>query len=154
MMLLSKVFPLSERSAVNVLGAFHTNSAVAYESLEEWSKQGGGSSKSNESNSNGSNTSSTADGKNNESILSYNFYATFWNMQRYFADPQTLLLLNNDEATFKTTAAASKQSLKSQNKHQQQKSTMFQFINDANTILSAFESNSFTEDVRKSLRIR
>ena len=154
MMLLSKVFPLSERSAVNVLGAFHTNSAVAYESLEEWSKQGGGSSKSNESNSNGSNTSSTADGKNNESILSYNFYAIFWNMQRYFADPQTLLLLNNDEGTFKTTAAASKQSLKSQNKHQQQKSTMFQFINDANTILSAFESNSFTEDVRKSLRIR
>ena len=63
MLMLSKVFPLSERSAVNVLGTFHVGSVARFDD------DGGG-----------------------EGGVGHEFYAKFWGLQSVFADPHGTIL--------------------------------------------------------------
>ena len=76
-MTLASIFPLSERSAINVLGVFNVDNVVKFETLDDWYK----------TNSNGDDNS----GKKKTGALNYDFYKTFWSVQNNFTDPSTLL---------------------------------------------------------------
>jgi hypothetical protein len=72
-MTLAAVFPLSERSAVNVLGSFHTDNIVKFESMEEWIENKG------------------SEKEQQQSVLNYDFYSKFWGVQQLFTNPKELL---------------------------------------------------------------
>ena len=70
MIMMAKVFPLSERSAVNVLGSFNVDNETLFENEIEFNE------KKSSSNDN----------------IGYEFYKTFWGVQRVFTDPQGTIL--------------------------------------------------------------
>lgn len=76
-MTLAAVFPLSERSAVNVLGSFHTDNIVKFESMEEWIENKG------------------SEKEQHELVLNYDFYCQFWGIQKIFTNPKELLPLGS-----------------------------------------------------------
>jgi len=127
-MILASVFPLSERSAVNVLGAFHVDGKyqVEYETLDEWLEGSSG-------NSGGG--GSTGPAKKRNLALNYDFYSKFWGVQRTFTDPKDLLPRNNPNA-----------SGWNQN--------MERFVKDLQDVLGAFEGHGFKADLVKHLKTR
>ena len=76
MILLAQVFPLSERSAINVLGAFNVSNETRVESVVEF-ERGGQLRKSSGGCDNG---------------VGYDFYAKFWGVQKVFSDPMGTIL--------------------------------------------------------------
>jgi hypothetical protein len=76
-MTLAAVFPLSERSAVNVLGSFHTDNIVKFESMEEWMGNKG------------------SEKEHQQLALNYDFYSKFWGVQHVFTNPKELLPLGS-----------------------------------------------------------
>ncbi|EED89365.1 predicted protein [Thalassiosira pseudonana CCMP1335] len=67
MVTLARVFPLSERSALNVLGSFNVGSVVGFEGEEERNHH-------------------------HHSLIGYDFYKTFWGVQKVFTDPSSTIL--------------------------------------------------------------
>ena len=150
-MVLASVFPLSERSAVNVLGAFHTDEKyqVEYEALGEWLENSRGSSSgtsvgasgsgfgkgsnstitsgTSNSNSNSNSNSTTAQaGKGGGAYaLNYGFYSKFWSLQKQFTNPKQLLPRTNAQGT--------------QNLNPQWNPHMDGFLMDLRDVLSTFE---------------
>lgn len=76
-MTLANVFPLSERSAVNVLGSFHVDNVVKYESMEEWK-----------------NTKSS-ENDHHQVAMNYDLYSKYWGLQKVFTNPKELLPLGS-----------------------------------------------------------
>jgi len=136
-MTLASVFPLSERSAVNVLGAFNTNSKVEYESLEDWWKTNSSSSGSTTDKNNREGTGGKKDGGSKiASTLNYEFYKTFWELQENFTDPTKLL---------------PKDTAKDKNMWVENMNT---FIGNAEMVLGAFEDNKFPNQLVKEHKNR
>jgi len=127
----ANVFPLSERSAVNVLGAFHVESVVDFENSEEWLRR-----------NSGTKPRENEEQKNNVFVLDYQFYSDFWDVQRNFTDPQKLL----PKTTAAAIATAKKQDIPPWNH------LMEDFSRKVRTIFSAFEGHSFSKDVEKHLK--
>jgi THO complex subunit 1 len=115
MITLSHVFPLSERSAMNVLGSFNVENCTVFEGREEFERgallrMGG------EDGAAGEDSKSNSDGVTANS-LGYEFYSTFWGVQKVFTDPMGTILASSGGV----------ESLES-------------FVKDIKTILAAFES--------------
>ena len=153
-MVLASVFPLSERSAVNVLGAFHTEDKyrVEFESTQEFlnstsiSITGVGSMGTSVSAS----ASTSGDGKRtgtNSITLNYGFYSKFWGLQELFTDPRSLL----PKAASK--AAASQSNTQNQNR-ESWSGNLDRFIMDLRDVLAAFEGQEFPKDLVKDLTNR
>eukprot|EP00584_Thalassiosira_punctigera_P022412 CAMPEP_0172561242 /NCGR_PEP_ID=MMETSP1067-20121228/92100_1 /TAXON_ID=265564 ORGANISM="Thalassiosira punctigera, Strain Tpunct2005C2" /NCGR_SAMPLE_ID=MMETSP1067 /ASSEMBLY_ACC=CAM_ASM_000444 /LENGTH=955 /DNA_ID=CAMNT_0013351245 /DNA_START=210 /DNA_END=3074 /DNA_ORIENTATION=- len=94
MMTTARVFPLSERSAVNVLGSFNVENETAYEDEGEFSG------KTNVLGQRGE----EEDGKSKN--IGYDFYRTFWGVQRVFTDPQGTILPSRGGPSQAQAAAA------------------------------------------------
>ncbi|KAL7456359.1 hypothetical protein ACHAWC_007899 [Mediolabrus comicus] len=88
MMLLSQVFPLSERSAINVLGGFNVDNEVRVESLDEFEM--GGLLRQQQKNGDGNDGGNDNEGSG--SGVGYEFYSKFWGVQKVFTDPGGTIL--------------------------------------------------------------
>ena len=86
--LLARVFPLSERSAVNVLGGFNVGNVTRMERLEEFRHCNNGS------------------GGGGSVVVGYEFYTKFWGLQKVFTDPAGTVLSNARGTTTAAAAAA------------------------------------------------
>ena len=84
MIMMAKVFPLSERSAVNVLGSFNVVNETVFEDEDEFNN---GKLQHAEKEKSGSSGSS-----NTKDSIGYDFYKTFWGVQKIFTDPQNTIL--------------------------------------------------------------
>jgi len=75
MMMMANVFPLSERSAVNVLGSFNVKNETLLEDEKEFANK-------------------AMDGRGNDhsNSIGYDFYKTFWGVQKVFTNPQGTIL--------------------------------------------------------------
>lgn len=126
-MILASVFPLSERSAVNVLGAFHvdTKYQVEYETLEEWMEGGSGHDTST--------TNGGSYGKGKKVALNYGFYSKFWAIQKVLTDPRLLLPKTSNP---------------------QWNQNIDNFIMNVQDVLGTFEGYEFAEDLVKHLKAR
>lgn len=122
-MTLASVFPLSERSAVNVLGAFHTDAKyqVEFESIEEWMEG------AKVENANGSQSTLSEEQK---VALNYGFYSKFWSIQKIFTNPKDLIPKTSQKWNENTE----------------------RFIMDLVDVLNAFEGNQFSPDLIKRLQ--
>ena len=80
---LSRVFPLSERSAMNVLGSFNVENVTEWEGREEFERnvvlRSGAD-------------GMEVDGSESGNSLGYEFYSTFWGVQAVFTDPPGTIL--------------------------------------------------------------
>jgi THO complex subunit 1 len=87
---LSMVMPLSERSAMNVLGSFNVENGTRWEDAEEF-ERGLMVRGCNKEHPDGDNAK---EGKEQESStsLGYEFYSTFWRVQQVFTDPPSTIL--------------------------------------------------------------
>ncbi len=142
-MILASVFPLSERSAVNVLGAFHVDNVVEYETLDEWlscHKNGNGNSGGGISAANG-NGNANISSATNKIALNYDFYSKFWGLQRIFTDPKDLVPKVNATATTASNATP-------WNEHMQR------FFSHLEQVLEVFEGHTFSADMIKDLSAR
>lgn len=128
-MILASVFPLSERSAVNVLGAFHVDAKyqVEYETVDEWMSGGGGHTGQPDASSVGGN------GKGKKVALNYGFYSKFWGIQKLLTDPRTLI---------------------PKNANPQWNQNIDSFVMDVRDVLGTFEGYHFNEDLVKHLKTR
>ncbi|KAL9184034.1 hypothetical protein ACHAXT_002120 [Thalassiosira profunda] len=82
MLMTAKVFPLSERSAVNVLGSFNVANETIFEGEREFEEKSALSA-----------GEKGGDGKIiGGSNIGYDFYKTFWGVQKVFTDPQGTVL--------------------------------------------------------------
>ena len=98
MILLTKVFPLSERSAINVLGSFNVRNETVFESEVEFNEKVGQQ----------GNAAGEVDGKKKgSSNIGYDFYKTFWSVQHIFTDPTTTILYSKNNGLSQSDAANS-----------------------------------------------
>lgn len=81
MMLLSQVFPLSERSAINVLGGFNVDNEVRVETLDEF-EMGGLLRQQQKKNGGDGNDGGNDNGGSGSSGVGYEFYSKFWGVQK------------------------------------------------------------------------
>ncbi|KAL3826977.1 hypothetical protein ACHAXA_000041, partial [Cyclostephanos tholiformis] len=89
MLMLSRVFPLSERSAVNVLGTFNVANVTKFD--EEGSETPDPSSSSSSSPGGGRDGGGGVGGIANDDV-GREFYRKFWGLQRALADPHGTIL--------------------------------------------------------------
>jgi len=132
-MMLASVFPLSERSAVNVLGAFHVDNIVQFESFEEWMA-------SNKDKSSGESAAAHVNPK--KIALNYDLYSKFWGLQNFFTNPKDLVPKGN------TASGSSAGSPKSWNDN------MDKFFSHLEEVLEVFEGHPFSADSIKKLSAR
>lgn len=93
MMLLSQVFPLSERSALNVLGGFNVDNEVRVETLDEFEMGGLLRQQQKENGENDNDDGgSGSEGRSGSSGVGYEFYSKFWGVQKVFTDPGGTIL--------------------------------------------------------------
>lgn len=126
-LIMASVFPLSERSAVNVLGAFHTDEKyqVEHETLEEWTENSIG-----EGGSSVAGATKNGDSSGGKKIaLTYGFYSKFWSLQKIFTDPRGLLPKSGANWN----------------------QNMERFIMDVQDILGTFDGYKFSNDLVKHL---
>ena len=110
LMLLAAVFPLSERSAANVTGKFNDEKKITIDEFGEWTRTKQVLEMSS------SNDNSPSPDNKNLTMLDYQFYKSFWGVQIYFSDPNSIVGKWND------------------------------FHKDINLILAAFEGNLFRDE--------
>ena len=122
MLLLAQVFPLSERSAMNVLGGFNVGNVCRVEGLEEFEQR-----------------SSGGGGDGGSSSVGYEFYSKFWGVQKVFTDPAGTIL------TSSTSARGGGGGGSANDRVQAYES----FIKDVTDILEAFESTPIVEQDNK-----
>lgn len=130
LVMLASIFPLSERSGVNVLGKFNVDNVVEFESFEDWFR----SRSSGKGNSN-SNAAAKGVARSMGSTLEHKFYEQFWTLQKNFTDPSTLVPKDNADVSGWD-------------------GIMNVFITNVETVLGAFESNTFPSRLVKDLKNR
>ena len=91
MMLLSQVFPLSERSAINVLGGFNVDNEVRVETLDEFEIGGLLRQQQKNGDGEGSDIEGSGSGSGGGGV-GYEFYSKFWGVQKVFTDPGGTIL--------------------------------------------------------------
>ena len=116
MILLARVFPLSERSAVNVLGGFNVGNETRVEGREEFER--GGLLRAGDAGNDGEGSG-----------LGYEFYAKFWGVQKVFTDPTGTILTSSARGGGGVAGGAN-------NRAQAYES----FVKDITDILEALES--------------
>eukprot|EP00804_Cyclotella_cryptica_P007506 CCRYP_010614-RA/>CCRYP_010614-RA protein AED:0.34 eAED:0.34 QI:0/-1/0/1/-1/1/1/0/473 len=138
---LAHVFPLSERSAMNVLGSFNVDNVTGWEGEEEFQRgrrlrgvavAGEGSGGQGEESMEVDDESGGGTAAEVGNPMGYDFYSTFWGVQKVFTDPPgTILSPNGGFEAFEN------------------------FIKHIKTILAAFESTpaiaSSTSKIASSL---
>lgn len=103
MILLAKVFPLSERSAVNVLGSYNvrklintdtsSSSSLLLESYEQSGDRSNGmSALVAEEGAVATDEGKLSSNDLNDDMIGYDFYKTFWGVQKVFTDPPGTIL--------------------------------------------------------------
>ena len=120
MILLTKVFPLSERSAINVLGSFNVRNETVFENEVEFNE------KHTAAADKGGNSEDKNGGKKGSSNIGYDFYKTFWGVQHIFTDPTTTILYSKNNGLSQSDAANAYNS----------------FMKDITSILVALESST------------
>jgi len=120
MILLTKVFPLSERSAINVLGSFNVGNETVFESEIEFHE------KINCADGKGGENNKGDGKKGSSSNIGYDFYKTFWGVQHIFTDPTTTILYSKNNGLSQSDAANAYNC----------------FMKDITSILVALESSS------------
>lgn len=144
-LILASVFPLSERSAVNVLGAFHVDNEVVYETKDEWSK-----------NCSISTTTTTTTANKSIKDHDYDFYQTFWGLQKCFTNPVKLLPTISVPAAAGTNQLQQLQQKKLLLQQQQKQQNgpwrqeINRFISSVGTVLGAFEAKPLSSELIKS----
>ncbi|KAL7539130.1 hypothetical protein ACHAXR_009064, partial [Thalassiosira sp. AJA248-18] len=149
MVMMSNVFPLSERSAVNVLGTFNVRNETVWE--DEGVFDGGGGVKlllhcdnmgeeydgadgaDGAGGGKRSNNNSSGSGSGSGSSIGYEFYKTFWGVQKVFTDPQGTILSSRGGLTQAAAASA-----------------YGGFVKDITTILVALESTPVSKSSSSS----
>uniref|UniRef100_A0A7S4N1P0 THO complex subunit 1 n=2 Tax=Odontella aurita TaxID=265563 RepID=A0A7S4N1P0_9STRA len=148
MMLLASVFPLSERSAVNVLGTFNVMNKTDFESEEEFDanrttmlkadvseEAGGGTEELLQEMAEKKPTVATIGGHGGPGGggIDYPFYRKFWGAQEGFTDPNPML--PGRDGKFNPEK-------------------LERFVGDVRAVLAAFEGHPFPDDVMKQSRAR
>ena len=169
MTLLAKVFPLSERSAVNVLGTFNVANVTDFEDAETFARHALGAGDDAAEGADGDVTMEDAEGEaeaESESV-DYPFYRTFWGVQKVFTDPGIILDGIKDggaasstggaaaaaggggKAGGKAPPAAAEAAAESFNAQ-----PAIDFVKDVRTVLAALEGRPFPEDVVRQSKSR
>ena len=136
--LLARVFPLSERSAVNVLGNFHVDRTIAFESEEDFRIQ----------QQRGDMESGSTKGSAGTTVGNYDLYQTFWSVQNSFTAPAKLLpkpLTLAEKRALSSGAAAPTL---------YDASDMEKFLKQMEVVLDAFQSHSFDNELKLQLEAR
>lgn len=166
MTLLAKVFPLSERSAVNVLGTFNVANITDFEDEETFlqhalsagadgvaMEEDGADQKATK---NAKKEDKGHDEEDAESV-DYPFYKTFWGVQEVFTDPGIILNGIKDGSASSggaagggkappATAAAAAQAFNAQ--------PAMDFVRDVRTVLTALEGRPFPDEVVRQSKSR
>lgn len=144
MTLLSTVFPLSERSAVNVLGTFNVTNVTECEDEETFLGHrnlgaDAGATDGMEVEDGSSSAPAEADG--NGGGVDYAFYSIFWGVHKVFTDPTVLMAPAAGKPGKKAGAeAAAFDGVRAE-----------AFIGDVRTVLAVLEGQPFTaEEIRQS----
>ena len=173
MTLLAKVFPLSERSAVNVLGTFNVANITDFEDEETFLQHALSAGTGTDDGASGTEDvameeedgadqkkkkekekkeDSGADDEDAESV-DYPFYKTFWGVQKVFTDPSIILDGIKDGSTSSgggkappAAAAAAAEAFNAQ--------PAMDFVRDVRTVLTALESRSFPDEVVRQSKSR
>ena len=173
MTLLAKVFPLSERSAVNVLGTFNVANITDFEDEETFLQHalsagadGAGSTQDGAMEENAAVQKATKNAKKEDKghdeedaeSVDYPFYKTFWGVQKVFTDPSIILNGIKDGAAASggaaagggkappAAAAAAAQAFNAQ--------PAMDFVRDVRTVLTALEGRSFPDGVVRQSKSR
>ena len=179
MTLLAKVFPLSERSAVNVLGTFNVTNVTDFEDEETFRQHAlgagvGGAEGTDDvtmedaadqkkKNKNNKKKNKIEDEGNDEDAESvdYPFYKTFWGVQKVFTDPSTILGGIKDGTTSsggaasggsragKAPPAAAAAAAEAFNAQ-----PAMDFVQDVRTVLTALEGRPFPDEVVRQSKSR
>jgi len=123
-LILASIFPLSERSAVNILGAFHTDHTIRFETLEEYKAQQQLQQEQNDD---------ANDVKRQVVSLNYDFYSSFWSIQQCFIDPSTLV-----PSIVSQSGAAPKMQWSTQ---------LEKFLVRVQLVLGSFETYAFSDEL-------
>ena len=173
MTLLAKVFPLSERSAVNVLGTFNVANITDFEDEETFLQHalsagadGAGSTQDGAMEENAAVQKATKNAKKEDKghdeedaeSVDYPFYKTFWGVQKVFTDPSIILNGIKDGAASSggaaagggkappAAAAAAAQAFNAQ--------PAMDFVRDVRTVLTALEGRPFPDEVVRQSKSR
>ena len=174
MTLLAKVFPLSERSAVNVLGTFNVANITDFEDEETFLQHalsagadGAGDTEDGAMEEDGADQKATENAKKEDKgrddeeyaeSVDYPFYKTFWGVQKVFTDPSIILDGIKDGAASSggaaasggkappAAAAATAQAFDAQ--------PAMDFVRDVRTVLTALEGRPFPDEVVRQSKSR
>ena len=159
MTLLAKVFPLSERSAVNVLGTFNVANVTDFEDAETFARhvQGAGDAEGADADVTMEDAEGEAEGE--AESVDYPFYRTFWGVQKVFTDPGIILdgIKDGGAASSagaaagggKAPPAAAEAAAESFNAQ-----PAIDFVKDVRTVLTALEGRPFPEEVVRQSKSR
>ena len=169
MTLLAKVFPLSERSAVNVLGTFNVANITDFEDEETFLQHalsagadGTGDAEDVAMDEDGTDQKAKKGDKGHDEedaeSVDYPFYKTFWGVQKVFTDPSIILDGIKDGSASSggaaasggkappAVAAAATQAFNAQ--------PAMDFVRDVRTVLTALEGRSFPDEVVRQSKSR
>ena len=168
MTLLAKVFPLSERSAVNVLGTFNVANVTDFEDAETFARHalGAGDDASEGADGDVTMEDAEAEAETESESVDYPFYKTFWGVQKVFTDPGIILDGIKDGGAASSTGAAAaaggggKAGGKAPPAAAEAAAESFNaqpaidFVKDVRTVLAALEGRPFPEDVVRQSKSR
>ena len=159
MTLLAKVFPLSERSAVNVLGTFNVANVTDFEDAETFARHVLGAGDAEGADADVTMEDADAEGEAEAESVDYPFYRTFWGVQKVFTDPGIILdgIKDGGAASSagaaagggKASPAAAEAAAESFNAQ-----PAIDFVKDVRTVLTALEGRPFPEEVVRQSKSR
>ena len=161
MTLLAKVFPLSERSAVNVLGTFNVANVTDFEDAETFARHvlGAGNAEGADADVAMEDAEGEGEGEAEAESVDYPFYRTFWGVQKVFTDPGIILdgIKDGGAASSagaaagggKAPPAAAEAAAESFNAQ-----PAIDFVKDVRTVLAALEGRPFPEEVVRQSKSR
>ena len=174
MTLLAKVFPLSERSAVNVLGTFNVANITDFEDEETFLQHalsagadGAGDTEDGAMEEDGADQKATENAKKEDKgrddeedaeSVDYPFYKTFWGVQRVFTDPSIILDGIKDGAASSGGAAAgggkAPPAAATATAQAFDAQPAMDFVRDVRTVLTALEGRPFPDEVVRQSKSR
>lgn len=161
MTLLAKVFPLSERSAVNVLGTFNVANVTDFEDAETFARHvlGAGDAEGADADVTMEDAEGEGEAEAEAESVDYPFYRTFWGVQKVFTDPGIILdgIKDGGAASSagaaagggKAPPAAAEAAAESFNAQ-----PAIDFVKDVRTVLTALEGRPFPEEVVRQSKSR
>lgn len=161
MTLLAKVFPLSERSAVNVLGTFNVANVTDFEDAETFARHvlGAGDAEGADADADVTMEDAEGEAEGEAESVDYPFYRTFWGVQKVFTDPGIILdgIKDGGAASSagaaagggKAPPAAAEAAAESFNAQ-----PAIDFVKDVRTVLTALEGRPFPEEVVRQSKSR